>query len=512
MNDIVVYSEDGQCIESVNRNFTGRFVVDKQVKVIGSGAFAGCSMINEIVLPEQLQTIEDGAFYNCKNLKEITLPPSVESIGRDAFHGCEALKNINLNDELKYIDDEAFNNCISLSHITIPNNLDDYGIKLFNGCSNLKSISISANVCYLNASFFEGCDSLELIIVDPENRHFSFYKGALYSHDGSELIYGLSGCIEDKYFIPEGVETILNKAFIDCDCLETLILPSSIENIEYGALSNCKKLKNIEVAKNASFFVKNGILYKDYGHTLYYCFDKENITEYTVTKDITHIEDGAFYGCTGLKKVIFESCLLKLSDSLFEKCINLKEVILPDYLEIIGNKTFKHCSSLETISLPPTLSSIGEWAFAFCRKLQINLPDELERIKMGAFMMCESLIKIVLPTSLHNIEDVCFADCINLVDVDFHDDIESIGREAFACCSSLKQVDLPLNLTYIGGGAFMQTALSSLAIPEKVKKIDDCAFAFCPMLEMIVLPHDIEGDTESILYESNKVEYFKRHK
>ena len=63
----------------------------------------------------------------------------------------------------------------------------------------------------------------------------------------------------------------------------------------------------------------------------------------------------------------------------------------------------------------------------------------------------------------------------------------------FMCdsCFYLESVVLPENITIVGSGAFRNTALTSIEIPDGVKRIDSYAFNRCKSLESISLPNEL---------------------
>lgn len=84
----------------------------KQVRIIPSQCFSGCTYLTEINIPKSVTEIQENAFANCTNLTKITLPNTLTTLHGDAFDFCASLKNIT-------------------SHTTFDNNVN------FNGWSGM---------------------------------------------------------------------------------------------------------------------------------------------------------------------------------------------------------------------------------------------------------------------------------------------------------------------------------------------------------------------------------------
>ena len=69
--------------------------------------------------------------------------------------------------------------------------------------------------------------------------------------------------------------------------------------------------------------------------------------------------------------------------------------------------------------------------------------------------------------------------------------VTKISDRAFAGCSKLKSVHLPAGIVKIGKRAFANSSIKSIAIPAGVAKISDRAFANCPKLTSVTLPSGI---------------------
>ena len=189
--------------------------------------------------------------------------------------------------------------------------------------------------------------------------------------------------------------------------------------------------------------------------------------------------------------VVVEEGITHLGDYSFASCTNLTDVRLPESLTSIGNNAFDSCDSLTGVEFPDALTSIGN----------------------GLFFGCDSLETFTIPESITVVPESMFNYCVNLKSVKLHDGITSIGYRAFACCRSLTEVDLPKNLTYLGGGAFLDcdgityvewpaslttvsgafanSGLQEMVIPDTVTAISDYAFDGCTELESLDLPDGV---------------------
>lgn len=112
--------------------------------------------------------------------------------------------------------------------------------------------------------------------------------------------------------------------------------------------------------------------------------------------------------------------------------------ILPVFA--IGEKAFYGVTGLKKIILPKSIKQF-KWGrnFARCEDLEeINLEDtQIKRIPTGCFIECKSLKKISLPISVKRIEADAFRDCVNLTSVttprneEYVEDVWSVADEKY---------------------------------------------------------------------------------
>ena len=121
------------------------------------------------------------------------------------------------------------------------------------------------------------------------------------------------------------------------------------------------------------------------------------ITGANISKNVTSIRYAAFFQCSALTTVTFESGskLTNIGDYAFGDCTSLESLTIPSSVTSIGECAFIRCSALSTISFVSgsKLESIGGVAFWQCKSLQsITIPASVTSIGECAFGWCESLI------------------------------------------------------------------------------------------------------------------------
>jgi hypothetical protein len=235
---------------------------------IASGAFAGASSIEGIVLPAGTASIVANMFYDCASLRTFTIPESVTSIGRSAFARCFALEEIEIPDTVDSIGDNAFYVCSSLSRVRLPSHLTAIGSGWFHGCDALGDIIIPDGVVSIGDDAFSNSLGLSQIIL------------------------------------PESLQVLGVRAFFNTG-LRTVRVPAAVESIGTIALSLCPDLVEIEVASDNQFYRSiDGILYSKDLTQLIQCPAAKS-GRVTVPASVTEIPMNAFSHCNQITVVRF---------------------------------------------------------------------------------------------------------------------------------------------------------------------------------------------------------------
>lgn len=367
---------------------------------------------------------------------------------------------------------------------------------------------------------------------------------------------------DNSYTVPSEhlglpVKEIASKALKNCDTLETVIIPDTIEKIGEGALMGCRKIKYLTIPFVGSdtegtipyfghiFGVPDTTAgmqpisqgkeetYKKYyispvltkitvtgGELLEGCFENcETIkaVEYTGTAEIVH--NNAFMNCISLDKFTFPITLCEFGDYAFYRCIELDVFPLYEGVEKIGEYCFAGVNT-DYLSIPSTLQSVGSYAFADCNFIEnIIIPANVERLSIGMFEGCSALKTVTLEESagssykIKSIGRYCFNGCELLETVKIAGTVEEIREGAFHRCVSLKTINFPSSIKSIDTNAFSYcTALEEVSLANGIKVIKTSTFEHCDSLKTVKLPSSVEDIEQDAFLHCPSLENFEINK
>ena len=227
--------------------------IGNSVISIGADAFNNCTGLTSISIPDNVTFIGIRAFCGCSGLASAIIGNGVSSIEWATFGHCTNLSSINLGNNIQSIGFVAFLSCKSLTTITLPKSLIDIGNSAFYKCENLTSIVIPSYVKHIDTGVFSGCTALESISVDSENTVFDSRNNcnAIIETETNTLI---SGC--KNTMIPNGVITIGNSAFAECNGLTSITIPNSVSSIDFLAFNACSYLASITIPESVKVIAK----------------------------------------------------------------------------------------------------------------------------------------------------------------------------------------------------------------------------------------------------------------
>jgi hypothetical protein len=329
----------------------------------------------------------------------------------------------------------------------------------------------------------------------------------------------------------EGLASLPDNAFQNCDNLTSIVIPDTVTSIGTGVFDGCTNIESVTLPGTLNQTSIQNALSSLAANSANSSYDIE-ITNVTTTTQISDIKtaisnsgkyvDLALENCTDLPSIpnsAFQNCNkitnIELPDSIttignnaFYNCSSLESISIPSSVTSIGNSAFYYCTSLESITIPSSVTSIGSNAFSSCTSLEsITIPSSVTSIGNGAFDSCTSLESITIPSSVTSIGISAFMDCSNLETITIPSSVTSIGLNAFAYCTSLETITIPSSVTSIGNDAFRGcSSLESISIPSSITSIDDSAFYNCSSLESITIPSSVTSIGNNAFYNCSSLE------
>lgn len=404
------------------------------LKYIGPDAFSHCNGLTSIEIPNTINTVYYGAFTTCSNLKTVTAPIGVgnhndgygiwpqametfianggswtgnEETIRD-FTDCTCLRSITLPSSVTSLGNYIFDGLTSLTEYTIPENIEYIGEGAF-GYSGITNLTIPANVTRIGWMPFRYSQLSSLTILGEntilEDSPASLFWDCSYISNieipvrvasqiawssldswSEELLINItgSGSADNLSFenisysndiqvtYSEGITSIAEDAFLNCEYLTSMSIPTTVTSIGNRAFCDCYSLESI-----------------------------------TIPEGVTSIGYRTFYDCTNLTSVTILGNLTSIGEEAFSGCSSIASISIPNSVSNIGNNAFENCYSLESITMPENLTSIGDYAFYGCDALtSITIPENVTSMGYDAFYGLNSLESFTLLSSSIDPSDI----------------------------------------------------------------------------------------------------------
>ena len=316
-----------------------------------------------------------------------------------------------------------------------------------------------------------------------------------YEYTNNAPWYSLSSKIK-QIEIENGVTSIGNCAFRDCNSLSSITIPNSVTSIGTDAFAHCYNLSSV-----------------------------------TIPSSVTSIGDMVFMCCYGLTSIIVQKdnpkydsrndCNAIIETNSNTLIVGCQNTVIPNSVTNIAGHSFTDCHSLTSITIPESVTSIQNGAFSFCPGLT-SIIVEKDNPKYDSRNDCNAIIetnsntliagckKTVIPNSVTNISGYAFYGCSSLTSITIPKSVTSVGDNAFFSCTKLtnitvekgnkkydsrnncnaiietnsntlivgcKNTVIPNSVTSIGKNAFNGSDISSINIPNSVTSIASSAFS-----------------------------------
>ena len=412
------------------------------------------------------------------------LPVTV--IGGSAFYGNHDLTSVTLPDSLLRIESGAFGYMLGLTSITLPDSVTYIGHNAFASSDNITSLDLPESLESIGYEAPFAGASIEAFSIEANNAAFQTINGVLYSKDG-KLLHAYPANKSGTTYTPLAtVEEIRSSAFFKAQHLLHVSLPSGVKTIGNYAFYEARVLESLDL-----------------------------------NDSLETIGDGVFRFTDALETITFPSTLVSIGDSAFYSSA-LKNVYFLGDAPTLGRQVFTHADSSLIINYDASASGFTtpiwepyagdvyntrnntQWrvsgnlrylnhlTYIEIKELvsaatSVTVPSELDGLPVThigdrAFdnefgTKAANLASVVLPDTIEVIGDSAFFMGDMLTTINLPDSLKRIEGAAFGGCFALANVTLPANLEFIGSNAFFGAGLTSINIPASTVSIGIGAFA-----------------------------------
>lgn len=344
--------------------------------------------------------------------------------------------------------------------------------------------------------------------VTYKDENFNSYSGSVIIP--SAVTYG---------GVRYSVTTIGEMAFYISSNLTAVYIPNSVDSVAWGAFAACTNLKSVDFPYGVKE-LPNAV-----------CSGCINLESVTIPNSVIQIGPLAFSNCRQLKSLVIPNSVVHIADQAFNNC-GLTRLTIGNSVDYIGNQAFSGCPLAEVQSLaltPPTISeetfsepenaslivrgpyskSLYEAADYWKEFQTINTAQEYDFYADGFYFLITSdntaavtrdstnpyTGSVSIPSAVtYNgktytvtaIGEGAFAES-GITSVVIPNTVKEINLGAFFRCQNLTNVTLGNGITTIGIEAFaLCNQLSSIVIPNSVTTIDIAAFAMTGLTEVII--------------------------
>ena len=435
-------------VDPDNTNYDSRndcnAIIETATNILIRGSIAA-------TIPEGVEKISNYAYYE-NNLTSVVIPNSVREIGSQSFAYCYKLKSIEIPSSVTSIGGSAFSYSPNVEvikvHIRKPFALSDRCFTGFSGYAVKENATLY--VPFGTKSLYEQTDGWKDFknIVEMEmdaDAPIDFADAEVKricvenwdSNGDGELSYAEAAAVSE-----------INLEFYNSDIV-------SFEEFQF--FTGLTKISGYYTTK-----AEDGDYYIARRMGFAQC---EKLEKITLPSTIERIESNSFSGDVNLQSINLPEGLVLIGEEAFRGCNSLTEITIPESVVSIGDYAFCDCFSISSIFIPKNVRNIGSCITSTEGKAFASIVVDSENPYYDSRDNCNAIIETatnklisdgsntVIPTSVTSLGDWTFYG-LDVKEVVIPDQITTIGSGSYGGCFNLESINLPASITAINGDAF----------------------------------------------------------
>lgn len=453
--------------------------------------------IRTVKLYSNNSEIDNDMFINGLFIENLELPLSISELSEKAFEKCANIKTISCDPKWLHL----LPNPLNVENIFVPEGVESISGDCFYKFVNLKFLSLPQSLKSIDHESFRNLYDIKIFEGDPKFVTF-IHKVSLIKVFIPEYVVEIpeeafAGCKHLRKVVFKGdsqLKTIQSRAFANCESLEILTIPETVNNISSDAFYGCKvksltlifneERQKLSMTDNLIIDEKVTKITKDYE---VYC-NIESLEIPLTTIEFEHYVLGSF------KKLKYVKCNPNLLN--YFNSATIKIVFIPDGIKQISKKDFDKLVNLKFVEIPESVDDIEENAFESC----INLTAFKCGTKHLPQLNKKKIKTLVLNNEVKQINRSCFDELINLEKCELPESIKISDPDIFINCKKLMEVNIFSARALINNKISIKEGTASISkkqfegwvnlqllqIPRSVTEIEEGTFDDCKNLEYLI--------------------------
>ena len=510
-------------------------------------ALMECNNLTMVSIPSSIKLFETvtenhaAIFQNCINLQTVYYNP----ISAQGGYGAAILSNcgnnieemkIIIGEEVKSTPSTFIDNC-GIKSIVFPDGMTQIREYAVSGCQKLEEITIPPTITeFESGNIFSDCDALKKVNYNAKSakRRESLVSSDYVFYDiqsdfvinfgeGIEEIPNnfISNCGITNIAFPDGVKTIHSLCLVDCDSLQNVTVPESVETIGYDFVSECNNIDTIYfnahniTSQNSSTIIENCgnianpkmkvILGSNVATVPPHFIKNCGITEFVYPEGVTTINAYSLAECPSLQSVVIPSTVQTIDCKIISDCDNLSAIHYnakrAERPIASSHYIFDNCGNTSDsklkIMLGGSITSVPACFIRNCAITEFIYPEGVTEINENSLVNCPSLQYIAIPSSLQAVSDTIVKNCENLSVIDYSATnatwTKTTTAYLFYNCGNTSglEVNLADNIEKLPNDFMYNCGVIVVEFPTSITEIPARAFYACVNLNEVFIPNSV---------------------